>query len=118
MPEPQAARPTGAATAFASLAAIGSVLAASSCCLPVLPFVAAAGAAGSSAFLNAARPYLLAVSVLLIAFGFAQGARARKCHRKPSTVGAALLWFSTIFGALSIFFPQAMAGIAADLLAH
>ena len=36
----------GTRTAVASVAAIGSVLAASSCCLPVLPFVFAAGVAG------------------------------------------------------------------------
>jgi len=34
----------------ASLAALGSVIAASSCCLPLLPFLFAAGAAGTSAF--------------------------------------------------------------------
>jgi hypothetical protein len=45
-------------TALASVAAIGSVLAASSCCLPVLPFLFAAGAAGGSAFLTTTRPYL------------------------------------------------------------
>jgi putative Ca2+/H+ antiporter (TMEM165/GDT1 family) len=114
MPESRAAL----SPAAASLAAIGSVLAASSCCLPILPFAMAAGAAGSAAFLNVARPYLLAASILFIAFGFWQASYAKKCHRKPSAVSAALLWFSTIFVALSLFFPQAMAGIAADLLSH
>jgi hypothetical protein len=37
-------------TVVASLAALGSVIAASSCCLPLLPFLFAAGAAGTSAF--------------------------------------------------------------------
>src|SRR5229473_833174 len=37
---------TGARTTFASLAAIGSVLAASRCCLPILPFMMAAGLDG------------------------------------------------------------------------
>ena len=46
----------GRRTIFASLAAIGGVLAASTCCWPILPFVTAAGVAGSSAFLVAARP--------------------------------------------------------------
>jgi thiol:disulfide interchange protein len=50
----------GARTTLASLAAIGSVLAASSCCLPILPLMMAAGVAGSSTFFSAARPYLLA----------------------------------------------------------
>ncbi len=55
---------------FASLAALGSVIVASSCCLPLLPFVFAAGAAGASAFVDKLRPYLLVASVLLIAFAF------------------------------------------------
>ena len=67
MAEPKPFPNWAGSTALASLAAIGSVLAASSCCLPVLPFVMAAGVAGTSAFLNAARPYLLAVSVVFIA---------------------------------------------------
>src|ERR1700751_3330493 len=36
----------------AALSAVGSVLAASTCCLPVLPFVLAAGTAGSARFLS------------------------------------------------------------------
>src|SRR5579884_4265976 len=47
-----------ARTTLASLAALGSILAASSCCWPLLPFMAAVGFAGSSAFLLVARPYL------------------------------------------------------------
>lgn len=98
---------------LASLAAIGSVVAASSCCLPVLPFMMAAGLAGSSPFLDAARPYLLAASVLLIGYGFFQTWRAKKCHRRPSIVNSILLWTSAAFVFLSIFFPQAMANLFA-----
>src|SRR5215475_7405543 len=83
-------------TAIASLAALGSVIAASSCCLPLLPFLLAAGTAGTSAFLTRFRPYLLILSVLLIAFGFYQSWRAKKCDRKPSWINTALLWFSAI----------------------
>ncbi len=36
----------------AAISAVGSVLAAATCCLPVLPFVLAAGTAGSAAFLS------------------------------------------------------------------
>ena len=57
----------------ASLAALGSVIAASSCCLPLLPFLFAAGAAGTSAFVAQLRPYLLVLSVLLIAFAIPAG---------------------------------------------
>ena len=43
-------------TAFASIAAIGSVILASSCCLPILPFVFAASLAGSSTMESARGP--------------------------------------------------------------
>lgn len=100
----------------ASLAAIASVVAASSCCLPLLPFVVAAGFAAGSSFLSAARPYLLAASVLSVAYGFYQARRARKCHRRPSAITTILLWLSTIFVLISIVFPQIMASAAASVL--
>lgn len=108
----------GAGTTFASLAAVGSILAASSCCLPVLPFMMAASLAGGSAFLAEARPYLLAASIAFIAYGFYQARQARKCQRRPSVINLVLLWASAGFVFLSIFFPQAMASVAADLLAR
>jgi hypothetical protein len=108
----------GARTTLASLAAIGSVLAASSCCLPILPFMMAAGLAGSSTFLSAARPYLLAASILFIAYGFYQAWRAKKCRRQPNVIASALLWISAVFVFVSIFFPQLMANAAAGLLAR
>ena len=108
----------GTGAILTSIAAIGTVLAASSCCLPVLPFVLAAGLAGESAFLSVARPYLLAASVLLIAFGFYQGRRAKKCHRAPGVISSTLLWVSTAFVFLSMFFPGVMANAAASLLAR
>jgi hypothetical protein len=81
---------------LASLAAMAGVVVASSCCLPILPFVLAAGFAGSSAFLTAARPYLLGASVCLIAYGFYEAKRASQCHRRVSYVALCLLWLSTI----------------------
>jgi hypothetical protein len=108
---------SGPRTILASLAAIGGVLAASSCCLPLFPFVMAAGLAGGSGFLSVARPYLLAGSVLLIAYGFYQARRAEKCRRRVSPVSSALLWLSAVFVAVSIFFPQVMANAAAGLMA-
>ncbi len=104
--------------ALAGIAAVGSVLAASSCCLPVVPFLFAAGAAGSSAFLAAARPYLLGASILFIAYGFYRAWRAKQCQRKPHVLSALLLWASAAFVFTAIFFPQAMANAAADLLAR
>src|ERR1700723_1598408 len=104
-----------ASTAFASLAALGSVLVASSCCLPLLPFLFAAGAAGTSASVVRLRPYLLVLSLLLIAFGFYRSWRAKKCNGKPSRISIFLLWFSAIVVVACIFFPQVIANLVADL---
>jgi hypothetical protein len=110
-------KPDSKSIVVVSLAALGSVIAASSCCLPLLPFLFAAGAAGSSAFVTQLRPYLLLLSVLLIAFGFYKSWRARQCNCKPSGISTFLLWFSAIVVFLFIFFPQVMANLMADLLA-
>ena len=107
-----------AGIALAGLAALGSVLAASSCCLPILPFVMAAGFAGGSAILDAARPYLLGASVAFIALGFWQARRAKACRRKPRIAATALLWISTLVVVVSILFPAAMANAAADLFSR
>jgi hypothetical protein len=100
----------------ASLAALGSVIAASSCCRPLLPFLFAAGAAGTSAFVARLRPYLL-VLVLLITFGFYKSWRAKQCNCKPSWISTFLLWFSAFAVFVFIFFPQVIANLMADLLA-
>src|SRR6184192_2314392 len=96
-------------TAAASLAALGSVVLASSCCLPLLPFLFAAGAAGTSAFFVKLRPFLLIASVLFIAFGFYQSWRARQCACQPSTLSTILLWFSAVVVVVFTLFPQAIA---------
>jgi len=114
---PNEKSPGSKSTIIASLAALGSVILASSCCLPLLPFLFAAGTAGSSAFFVRVRPFLLAASVLLIAFGFYQRWRAKQCRCKPSLVSTILLWFSAIVVLVFILFPQAIANILANLLA-
>jgi cytochrome bd-type quinol oxidase subunit 2 len=103
-------------TTVASVAAIGSVLAASSCCLPVLPFVFAAGVAGSATFLTALRPYLLGLSIVLVAFGFYQTWRAKQCRSRTSVLSSILLWSSAFFVIVSIFFPELLANAAANLM--
>lgn len=105
----------GMGTIAASLAAMGSILAALSCCLPVFPFLVAAGLAGTSSFLSEVRPYLLAASILFIILGFYQARRARKCNRRASAVARILLWVSTAFVLISVFFPQIMANAIAGL---
>src|SRR5215212_10287983 len=116
-PELTKSRTGSKSTIAASLAVLGSVALASSCCLPLFPFLVAAGVAGSSAFFVTLRPFLLVGSVLLIAFGFYQRWRAKKCQCKPSLLSAVLLWFSTIVVLVFSLFPQAIANLLADLLA-
>ena len=105
----------GASTVAVSLAAIGSVLAASSCCLPLFPFMMAAGLAGTSVFLSHIRPYLSVGSIVFIAFGFYQAWRAKKCRRRTSLIASMLLWVSAFFVLVSVFFPQVMANAIAGL---
>jgi hypothetical protein len=104
----------------AALSGVGSVLAAATCCLPVLPFVLAAGTAGTatflSSFIGALRPYLLGVSVLFIAFGFYQSRRATQCNCKPSVLSQVVLWLSALIVAISILLPQAFADLLERLL--
>ena len=109
--------PPAKGTVIASLAALGSVVLASSCCLPLLPFLFAAGAAGTSAFFVKIRPFLLAASLLFIAFGFYQAWRAKKCNRKPNVLSTILLWFSAAVVVAFILFPQAIANFIANLVA-
>src|SRR5215831_17041440 len=96
-------RQAGRGTILASTVALASAVAASSCCLPLLPFVAAAGLAGSSAWFTAVRPYLLAASVVLIGFAFFQSHRAKQCNCPPTKLSTAVLWFSAIIVAVMIF---------------
>ncbi len=104
----------------AAMSAVGSVLAAATCCLPVLPFVLAAGTAGSAAFLasfiSALRPYLLGASVVFIALGFYQSRRASQCNCKPSVLSQVVLWLSALIVAISILLPQAFADLVERLL--
>jgi hypothetical protein len=75
----------------------------------------AAGLAGTSAFLSEVRPYLLAGSILFIAYGFYQSWRAKRCQRRTSVAASILLWLSAGFVLISIFFPQVMANVFANL---
>jgi hypothetical protein len=105
-------------TIVASLAALGSVVLASSCRLPMFPFIFAAGAAGSSAFFTKARPFLLAASLLSIAFAFYQRWRARRCQCKPNLLSTIILWFSVVVVLTFFLFPQLIANLVANSLAR
>jgi|SRR5262245_11459955 len=109
-------RPRSKRTILASLAALGGMILASTCCLPLAPFLLAAGTAGSSAFFVRLRPFLLGTSVLFIGFGFYQSWRAKRCDCQPSLLSAILLWFSAIVALILILFPQAIANLLANAL--
>jgi len=99
----------------ASLGAILSSLATMGCCLP-LGFAGALGAAGASAFVQRFRPWLLALSVVLLGIGFWQQRRARMCTLKRSYLSAVLLWTAVVLVVAMIVFPQEIAGFIADHL--
>lgn len=113
-------KPSSKGALVAALSAVGSVLAALTCCLPVLPFVLAAGTASSASLLaryvGILRPYLLGGSVLLIALGFHQSRRATQCNCKPSVLSQVVLWLSALIVAVSILLPQAFADLVERLL--
>ena len=105
--------PSDRGTILASMGSLASAIAASSCCLPLLPFIGAAGFAGGSALFATLRPYLLGASVLLIGFAFYQSHRTRQCNCRPSKLSTVVLWFSAVTVAVMIFFPQAVAALRA-----
>src|ERR1017187_9202041 len=68
-------------TLASSGAAVVGALAALSWCLPLGPFLLAAGSAGASGIFVSLEPYLIAFAVLMLVVGFVQAFRARKCGR-------------------------------------
>jgi hypothetical protein len=97
----------------ASLGAMVSSLATMGCCLP-LGFAGALGAAGASAFLERFRPWLLALSIVLLGIGFWQQRRAKLCAVKRTYLSAVLLWTAVALVVAMILFPQEIAGFIAD----
>jgi hypothetical protein len=97
----------------ASLVAILSSVATLSCCLP-LGFAAALGAGAASAFFTTLRPWLLGLSVLLLALGFWQQHRAKQCGVRGRWLGNVLLWAAVVVVLGMILFPQEIAGVIAD----
>jgi hypothetical protein len=101
-------------TTGTSVGAILSSLLTLSCCLP-LPFLGAAGMAGASVFLASARPWLLALSIILLGLGFFQVYRGMRCRTRQSKTAIALLALATIVVVLLLLFPQVIASVLADI---
>jgi len=101
-------------TTAASLGAMVTSLLTLGCCLP-LPFLGAAGLAGASVFLSAARPWLLAFSVILLGVGVFQVYRGMKCRAQQSRIALVLLGLEAALVILLMLFPQVLAGLLADV---
>jgi hypothetical protein len=100
---------------IAPVAAVLGAMTAIACCLPVT-FVAFAATASIAAVVSDLQPWLLGVSVLLLALGFVQVSRpARACSRR-SVGSLAILWLSVAIVATVLLFPQLLAGMIADWL--
>jgi uncharacterized membrane protein YidH (DUF202 family) len=95
---------------FAPLAAALSALATLACCLP-LGIAGAVGALGLSVALEALRPWLIALSVLLLAVGVIQLYRDGKACRRRSRLGILLFGISAAVVLLVMIFPQTVAGL-------
>ena len=94
-----------------SLAAVAAALTTLACCLP-LSFLGA-GLAGALAWTGSYRVWFLALTAILLIFGFVQIYRGRNQCRKRSHVSVALFWISVVLVVAIIFFPQVIASLLA-----
>lgn len=97
----------------ASVVAILSSVATISCCLPI-GFATALGAGAASAFFTTLRPWLLGLSIALLALGFWQQHRAKQCAIRGRWIGTVLLWAAVAVVVGMILFPQEIAAFLAD----
>jgi hypothetical protein len=97
-----------------SVAALGSLVAAVSCCLPFGTFLLAGAAAGASRILNPLRPWLLFVSIVALVVGFVQAYGRSHCSLRRNPVTVLLLWVSAVLVLTMLIFPQMVAGFLAD----
>ena len=95
---------------WASLAAIGSLAAALSCCLPLGTLLAAAGLAGLAPLLGSWRPYLAWLSAAMLGLAFFQAYGARQCRARRSIFSIVLLWTAAGLTVILFCFPQVIAG--------
>ncbi len=106
-------------TLASSAAAVASALAALSCCLPLGPFLLAAGSAGASGIFLSLQPYLIAFSVLMLIVGFVQAFRVRQCGRGRRALNVTVLLCSTglvaamLFGHVPASAPAGQPAVAA-----
>jgi uncharacterized membrane protein YidH (DUF202 family) len=98
----------------APVAAALSALATLACCLP-LGIAGAVGALGLSVALASIRPWLIAIAVILLGFGFWQMYRGQRTCRRRSPLSLVLFGLSATIVLAVIVFPQKIAELLAAL---
>lgn len=68
------------------------------------------------AWLPRFQPYLMAASIIALAFGFFSAYRRGACRARRRVAGRALLWISLILVTMTVLFPQVVASILADAI--
>jgi hypothetical protein len=111
MGEPQVREETRRVYA-APLAAMVSAVSSLACCLP-LAILGALGAVSAGAVFAALRPWLLALSAVLLAIGFIQLYRGGKSCRRRSVASIAIFWIAVAIFLAMLIFPQQVAGLLA-----
>jgi hypothetical protein len=96
----------------APIASILSAIGSMACCLP-LAFLGALGAAGASAAFAALRPWLLAISGVLLVVGSVQLYRGGKWCRRRSMGSVVIFWIAVGVFLAMLFFPQQVAALLA-----
>jgi hypothetical protein len=97
------------------IAAAASAIASLACCLPV-GFAAAAATASLGLVMQALRPWLLGLSVVLLGVGMHQVYGTKGACVRRSRTSVVLLWSSAVIVVLVIMFPQLLAAVLADWL--
>lgn len=99
---------------MAPAAAVLAALSTLACCLP-LGIAGAIGAAGLGFISGPLRPWMIGLSIVLLGVGAWQMYYRPSCERRSRTSLVILCSAAVIVGAL-VLFPQAIAGLIADLL--
>lgn len=99
---------------LAPVAAAMSALATLACCLP-LGIAGAAGALGLSVALVALRPWLIALSVILLGLGLLQMYRGQRSCQRRSRLTMILFGLSAIVVLVVLVFPQKLAELMAAI---
>lgn len=93
----------------AALSALTTVV----CCLPI-GIAAAAATASIGAVVASVRPWLLAMSVVLLGVGVMQLYRRNGACARQSRTSVALFWTSAAIVVVALLFPQLLASVLAN----